>query len=125
MKDVVLNTFVNIANSPKGIGISVTLNVKGTMISGVLISYEEYLKLMAESFGESDDVWGIGKMFSEGFAELISDKQIKIDVDRDADYIHIKDVKILDPSGGFINSKIWRGKLESIDGFIFGSLGEK
>ncbi len=118
-KDSILEYFVVIANQ-KEFALDITLNVKGAIVTGTLISAKEYFRLLSETFEDGDDI-----------AQRISEKlQIAGEDDGNknsggANFIHLKDAiiycgdRIPTPSKGSI---LWRGELNDIDGFLFGTI---
>lgn len=129
MKDDFLITFINIVNEIKELSIDVTLNVKGTMISGSLISSDSYLKEVSNGFKNANGNATIGQVFSENLDRLAeevatspSNVEEKSDTKKaETNFIHLKNAKIVHLNGNFITNSVWRGKVESVDGFFLGS----
>lgn len=100
-----------VAGADDGNGVGITLFVSGLMISGQLIGIDEYLEAIAA--GALDE---LRKELSDdpgpGSEPVPSPPQ----------FLHLKDVRVglgnsLSPlKGGF-----WRGRIDRVDGFIFGT----
>jgi hypothetical protein len=107
----------------RGRDIPITLNVKGLVISGVLISEKSYW----ESFASGALKAMILKAREEGRLEFPEDESDKSDDDEPYEYIHLKNAKIYYPGLGSIPGKghavLWRGRISSIDGYSEQGLG--
>lgn len=128
-KDVLLDIFVSAINEVKGVNIPITLNTGGAVLSGNLISFNEYIDLVSKKFEDADDESGIGKVLAESLSLFTLDrndgKEDKKEGKKDYQYIHLKDVRILSGTEVIYLNSIWRGKLSAIDGFNFGLLERK
>ena len=129
--DVMLQTFSYMANQ-FGIGFGVTLNVGGLLISGTIISRQEYLTYLASSIrqGIKDSEWNeeARAFLEETFLEPLEmpvnkDKPFVL---RDISYVHLKNARVFHQSGRPIPSGddgfLWRGRINAIDGFSLGQL---
>ncbi|PZE19731.1 gas vesicle protein GvpU [Paenibacillus xerothermodurans] len=120
MKDSVLEFFVQAANK-HDFSLDITLNVKGAVVSGTMISAKEYFSTLSEAFEDGND---IAQFLSE---QLGSAGQAAQANDAEANFIHMKETKVYcgdskpTPSKGKI---LWRGKLSEIDGFFLGKIHE-
>ena len=124
--DWVLEKLIALAN--RGIGIIVTLNVGGFLISGRVTSEGQYFEGISKSlksgleaskiegpFTELDGIFNWGADAIEGSVQ-------------EAVFIHLEDARIFHPAGLPIpadRGELWRGRLDSIDGFTFASLGAR
>lgn len=121
-KDLLLLSFVNSANN-HGLEIGVTLNVSGTIISGELIGYSSYLKLLASEFyGKGEVAEALSQTFFERAIEAENDQAESEDTEiKPANFLHLKNATI---SYGQHTTKIglWRNRISSVNGFTFGVL---
>jgi hypothetical protein len=134
-EDHLLQLFVELAE--RGLGVSITLSVGGMLISGILTSDSEYLKLLGEGIRA---VTELPDAVTEAFANLAESAQNAArerqrEEEEEAEalgeedgvrpaYIHLKDAKLflaadmgLPTQGGVL----WRGKIASVDGFVLGA----
>ncbi|NHM33217.1 gas vesicle accessory protein GvpU [Neobacillus terrae] len=117
-KDTILEFFVQAANK-HDFSLDITLNVKGAVITGTMISAKEYFGILSDLFGEGDEV---AQNLSE---ELSKAGNAAASNDSEAYFIHMKNTKVYcgdskpTPSQGEI---LWRGKLREIDGFFLGRI---
>ncbi len=121
-KDVILQLLIESVNEYEDYEVPVTLNVNGTLVSGTLQSAEDYFKEMLEVFDEDSDA---DKHVYEQLKKATD--QLKSGEEPEINYIHVKDAKMFDESGGAAPSKgevTWRGKLHEVDGFFIGKLKE-
>ena len=119
MKDSILEFFVQAANK-HDFSLDITLNVKGAVITGTIISAKEYFSMLSELFEDGDEV-----------AQMLSDQLENAGEAADSQghaeayFVHMKDTKVYcgdskpTPSKGEI---LWRGKLSEIDGFFLGKI---
>jgi hypothetical protein len=128
--DPVLEFLVKI--SELGVGVPVTLFVKGTIVTGNIVSFNTYLERIAtgirnfpnrteldrETFEEiTGEIAGAFDMSRPPWIEA-SDKSEK------RQWIHLTNVRVFNPTNGtFCNfaNAFWRGSLGSIDGVVIGS----
>jgi hypothetical protein len=132
--DPLLQNIVSLANET-GVGVPVVLSVKGMMIAGDTIKRDEYYNRLIASMGNpvaearagTDEK--IAKMIAEHFSFILnafkdlSNKPDESGAKRPPNMIHLENVHITDATTGRpirLIGALWRGKLESIDGFIFG-----
>lgn len=117
-KDSILEFFVEAANKDD-FSLDITLNVKGAVITGTLVSAQEYFHMLSETFEGGNET-----------AQMVSDQLEKAGEasrtnDTEAHFLHMKDTKVYcgdskpTPSKGKI---LWRGKLSEIDGFFLGKI---
>jgi hypothetical protein len=110
------------------------LSVKGMFISGDIIKRDEYYDRLIAVLGDPavgmkvDNDKEILKIIAEHFSSMIN---IFKDVGNKPDesgeeipptLIHLANVQILDTTGRPIplSGALWRGKMDSVDGYIFG-----
>jgi hypothetical protein len=128
-----------------GLEAGITLNVGGLIISGVLISGNRYYDEVVKQFkaGFSKEYQEIGEVlgdlikknaepFPDFWAKFDPSKESKSEIDfsnvpyaSEMQHIHLRDVKYLAASGGQLQlgaNQLWRGKIDSVDGFVFGAL---
>ncbi|MFL6283860.1 MAG: gas vesicle accessory protein GvpU [Pyrinomonadaceae bacterium] len=102
--------------------ISITLNVGGILISGDVISEEEYLKEFMNG------VLSRSLKNFLGTNKELKDKLENVDKPKKR-FIHLKNAKFLIPGAPPVpagkEGALWRGRLESIDGFFYGRLDTK
>ncbi|KMJ56159.1 gas vesicle protein GvpU [Bacillus sp. LL01] len=118
-KDSILQFFVQAANK-HSFSLDITLNVKGSLISGTLVSAKEYLDELNESFeGGNEVAQKVSNELSKASEEAESGSPPEVS------FIHMKHTKVFigdsksTPSTGKI---IWRGKLSEVDGFFLGKI---
>lgn len=122
-KDSTLEFFVKASNK-YDFSLDITLNVDGAVITGTVISAQEYFEKASESFKDGNDV---AQKISEGLASA-SESAKNSSQESDIGFIHLKNTRIFigeskgTPSNGEI---IWRGKLDQVDGFFLGRISEQ
>jgi hypothetical protein len=122
-KDDLLQYLVRLVNNNDET-INITLTVGGVVISGEMIGGYKYL----QKFGDDLTSKWPDNPETEKFKMNIIDNFGSAYAKEDGpppDYIHILNARIFDPSGKAIpsgESTIWRGKINSVDGFRLGSL---
>lgn len=107
-----------------GGGLGITLNVNGVVISGVMITEEEYI---------SETALRIARGRYSGEEEPIEPSEEDLDavrtlfnwqprnIEDPVNYAHLRDTTIhFGPIPGNIAGGLWRGRAEAIDGFQFG-----
>ncbi|WP_191559723.1 gas vesicle accessory protein GvpU [Metabacillus idriensis] len=120
-KDSVLEFFVKASNK-HDFSLDITLNVKGSVISGTMVSAKEYFDALSETFEDGSE---IAQELSEQLS--IASESVESNGDAEAHFIHLKNTKVYigdsksTPSKGQI---LWRGKLKEIDGFFLGKISE-
>lgn len=119
-KDGILEAFVSQANE-NGFALDISLLVEGAIVSGTLVSAEDYYKALIESFKEGNDV---AKEFSEQFAEASKSSK---SAEGGANFIHLKEARIFLNGSNPIPSEgttLWRGRLTEVDSFFLGRITE-
>ena len=125
--DIVLELLVTVGNC--GLGLPVTLFVKGVMVTGNIISFEDYMKKTADNIRSSTNLTEMDEEISREVTESIAKRFDTIRTDSlqrggSPRMIHLDNVKIFNQNGNFIDisNALWRGALGSIDGWILGTL---
>lgn len=126
MVDEFLQKLVRSARGTDG-GLAVTLNVKGTLVSGWMVGEETYAIGMAlrldnlssedseEATNPQDDTLHMFKILMDYESEDESNPL----------YIHIRNPTIYQSGVRYgMTGLWWRGTLESVDGFQFGRVSE-
>nr|WP_026694736.1 gas vesicle accessory protein GvpU [Peribacillus kribbensis] len=117
-QDNILEFFVQAANN-HDFALDITLNVKGAVITGTMVSAKEYFDTLSETFEDGND---LAQAISEQLSQAGESAQ---NGDSKANFIHMKEAKVYcgdskpTPSKGKI---LWRGKLSEIDGFFLGKI---
>ncbi|MFC7786579.1 MULTISPECIES: gas vesicle accessory protein GvpU [unclassified Rossellomorea] len=120
-KDSILEFFVQASNK-HDFSLDITLNVKGAVITGTLVSAKEYFDSLSETFEDGSEV---AQKLSEELAR--AGESVDENQNAEAHFIHLKNTKVYcgdskpTPSKGKI---MWRGKLSEIDGFFLGKISE-
>lgn len=121
MKDNILEFFVQAANK-HDFSLDITLNLKGAVVTGTMMSAREYFDELSETFEDGSEV---AQKLSEQLAK--AGESVEANENAEAHFIHLKNTKVYcgdskaTPSKGKI---LWRGKLSEIDGFFLGKISE-
>lgn len=122
MRDMDLVYLTNIVNAVGG-SFGITLFLKGSVISGLMISGKEYYATLAERLAEVGDV---GENLAQHFLQVADDVYTHAAENESipANFIHMKEVKIKSGSGEFseMSDALLRLKIEEIDGHIVGNV---
>ncbi|HCE5957204.1 hypothetical protein ACP0IK_10575 [Pseudomonas aeruginosa] len=108
--------------------LSITLFTMSGMLSGTLISAEEYFQLFADSFcqgWESEEKKATARSYFLSLGPSPSkDEASSLTEDAPSQYIHLKNAKHFSPTGEVPNNDglLWRGTIASISGFSLGQL---
>jgi hypothetical protein len=120
-KDSILEFFVQASNK-HDFSLDITLNVKGAVITGTLVSAKEYFDSLSETFEDGSEV---AQKLSEELAK--AGESVDENQSAEAYFIHLKNTKVYcgdskpTPSKGKI---MWRGKISEVDGFFLGKIAE-
>ncbi|KPL58204.1 gas vesicle accessory protein GvpU [Rossellomorea vietnamensis] len=120
-KDSILEFFVQASNK-HDFSLDITLNVKGAVITGTLVSAKEYFDSLSETFEDGSEV---AQKLSEELAK--AGESVEEGQSAEAHFIHLKNTKVYcgdskpTPSKGKI---MWRGKISEVDGFFLGKIAE-
>lgn len=125
--DAIVLMFLSLVEED-GIEVAVTLNVKGVVISGLLIGASTYYEGITESSQELSDST-MSKIISKKFNDLKEayfkqklEEDEKEDTENPPTFIHLKNAIYLNKGGQSIPTKSstwWRGRISSLDGFSF------
>lgn len=125
-QDAILLDFVRFTNKTN-IQFGVTLFSNGQILSGKLISYKEYVEILANSFKGNDAVKTLFAKYFNSCKEKEEENQNKdpedIETESPPNFIHLKDIKIV--KGNIVESRIdnpLRLKLSDVSGFIVGEI---
>jgi hypothetical protein len=114
-----LIVLAEVINPSDDFEVGITLNVQGILVSGIMISAKRYYEKMGKVLSEANKGKGNAEI-KQAFDELskVASKQDG----KDYNMIYLRDViffagQKLIPE----RSAYWIGKIESVDGFIFGN----
>lgn len=129
-KDWFLQMLVDMANKNPSIGVGLTLNVGGMIISGNLCNGKDYFYRFGESLGDAifpndkDNAQSVHEAYRSIGDDVYDDSSEK----NPASYIHMMNAKFFSVKGDIIPSTsvgfLWRGKISSVDSFSLGSLSK-
>lgn len=123
--DFILRQLQTYANAVEGLTFPVTIHSHGVIVTGTMISASLYYKLLAKDFETNipDHVENVGSLIVDMFKKQ---SEILSSAKDPAISLHLQDAFIIqaNDSGDFIpdgsEGMLWRGPLDSIDGFFFG-----
>ncbi len=137
--DFFLGFLTSLAEGEDGFNVPITLNVGGVIVSGELISEDEYFAGLSQLFTDHEgEVPEGATTWKEVFRSLPSlfDSFAMEQLDDGADpqetqemreslrepYVHLRNTQVWTAEERFFGFEgaFWRGKLSSIDGFWFG-----
>jgi hypothetical protein len=111
--DMILNLMVNFVEGEIAPYMPIVLNVKGAIIGGNIISQKQYL----EMFADGAIVKTLNEEIEKGNAKGGMPKPGKY-----PHFIHLADAKFVTPGVRPIEVGLWRGRINSIDGYALGTL---
>lgn len=122
--DVELQMLVALANK-SGFEAGITLNVRGCLVTGTLISWEKYQTLYSTNMA--------GALRVSGYEEVADSIETSNQELREAMrqqnpseyfYIHLENTRFFvgDQAIPSNQGTLWRGKLSSVDGFVIGTI---
>lgn len=122
MRDADLNFIANIA-SKFGVGLGVTLFVKGALVTGNTISGKEYYDKIVALFGDVEDgstEQAVANYFKRTGEEYYTPTDDESSVP--LNFLHLQDVSFRLGSEKFSHHKngLLRIKIEEVDGFMLG-----
>ena len=122
--DLILDTLVGM--TIHRVELPVTLNVKGTIVTGIAVSLEQYLEGVAKEFESATGSPEITSAFAQGFRNIKNMVPSQANSDDGARtplrYIHLKNAKFVVGNNLIPSSSVyWRGRLDQIDGFYLGT----
>jgi len=121
--DIMLHTFVRAAFEGQ-LSMGITLNVPGTVVSGVLIGRNEWLELFEAWLAEAGDTT-MGPALSEGVVRISQEAEEARGYPLFG-YIHLKDARFLVGENLMPNrgrGLLWRGKLSEVSAWSLGQFG--
>lgn len=129
-KDGYLQLLLHLVNSVQGLHLSITLNLNGSLVSGMMISSKEYQNKLIGSLKDSRDDFNIGTSVGdslEDFFNKLNEAKAKSEDKKIGEYkfIHLIDARYVSPDGSIVPTEqgfLWRGKIDSIDGFTLAQL---
>jgi len=123
--DFLLTELVDLANS--GVGLQVTLSVRGQLITGRLTSSQEFFDHTVRILGKGTD-----KELADALVSRIEEIRPKLNTPQRIPglppiFIHLADARYLSEAGEYLPSLsgeplTWRGKIASVDGFSLGQI---
>lgn len=124
--DWFLQDLVGLTNETE-LQVGITLSTPAGVITGVLISVEQYFRLFGESFSSSWPPEDADRLRTH-YAELGKSRLPTSDGETPppAQFLHLKDAKLSSPSGQIPTTEgfLWRGSIASISGFSLGLLAD-
>lgn len=137
--DWLLGSLVALANSVEDqgarVGIPVTLNVGGFIVSGLMISGKEYFEIFSQIMEEGLPEALFGEEGKEGITSMYRDFGDLYGPEGDDpdpisrveryNFVHLREATFLHTSGDPIPTKqgmLWRTRLRAVDGFTLGSI---
>ncbi len=126
-KDPMLQALAEVPErSPLELG--VTLNVKGLLITGFIISQVTYFESLVSGLNNTSQDSEIKESLAEflsGLKEKLADQPKEQYSQEYPQFIHLRNVKIYPSEGQGMptyGDALWRGSLDSIDGFSLGEM---
>ena len=126
--DWFLQHLVDLVNQTRETTFGVTITVGGQVISGVMIGGAEYFHLFADDMAQGCLLGGMSQDEADSIKEsLASNAKTYEPSENDPGnpiYIHLKNARHFYGNGSIPSNSgmLWRGKLESVDGFSLGAL---
>lgn len=136
--DPLLSSFVSMANA--GTGISMTLYMHGTVVSGELVSFAQYLDGIASFLEgkttprtESGETF-LSQLVTEFRNQAQQETTFQAEVAQAQDtqpapaapiFIHLRDARVVHGLGVQTYSGWWRGRLAAVDAFEFGLISRR
>ncbi|WP_347552978.1 hypothetical protein ABFG93_22275 (plasmid) [Pseudalkalibacillus hwajinpoensis] len=117
--DAIILMFLSLVEED-GIEVPITLNVKGVIVSGILIGANAYYEGISEISKQlKDNTMSkiIGKKFTvlkEAYLKQLEDSK----EENPATFLHLKDITFTGVEG-YSHSNWWRGRISSIDAISF------
>lgn len=133
--DPTLENLVMFMNLLGGTEIGITLHVKGSVISGMLISGQQYFKMLVRQFenvaervdeGRAAAATGFAEFFRptlEGFERSHDDYTETATLPPRPQHVHLRHAQIYLSSSDFLTERLWRGRLTEVDGWSLGNFG--
>jgi hypothetical protein len=127
--DYVLESIIRLVDSSEDeLLLPMTFNLGGALVSGYLISESQYLKEVQDDEATSDGIiFALAQIKKEGPPH--SNDAANEEKLRPIEHVHLRNARIYVggqapiPSGA--EAALWRGRINSIDGYILGELQPK
>lgn len=122
--DILLSLHVGFADEHRGF-IGVTLQSNGAVISGIVISRDEWIERIVDSLrasGGGQTAEHLGQVYTDIQRRFLDEWNRRDEANlpgRARRFIHMRDVRIL--NGAEINVPLWRGALADVTGWSLGS----
>lgn len=109
-------------DSEMSVSFPITLFVNGAIISGDLITLKKYYECLSENYKELKSDNELDKIIPETFSDFYSQKKNYLEGKENTthDFIHLKNVKILNQNSMILRDAFLRVKVNSVDGFFLG-----
>jgi len=126
--DDMLRSFVRVNNRIDG-EITITLWVGGHIISGELIGHKRFMELNIEQFQQTRPPTEGGQGMIDGMIEALTRQaeaiqklidETDVNTFPEPRYIHLKDPVVIYEHSVQSAGPFWRGRLDSVDGWMFG-----
>ena len=136
--DGALEAWVGVANR-YGVGIGVTLQIGGLLVSGSTTSGGDFLRYLGESLAEAaaktDSRDEIGETFKNIYEKMarelypLASEESGSSEERQSTsniaFIHLKDATVwIDSQSPPIKVEYWRGRLDSVDAWFLGTMSK-
>lgn len=125
LNDKVLNDLVSFAN--KGLGLDLTISIKGLVYTGILISGEEWCDIQIGLLNNTNNPQ-VGEVLQSYYERIKNDYYSKAALEKSQDntahYLHMKDALIWDGKHLSDTKMVWRLKVGEVDGFSLGKLSK-
>lgn len=126
--DLLLGLLINIASNNDGVGIGITLQTSGMLVSGILTGgmqyFREFAKIFSAGFTGTTNQTSIESELAS-LGEIYNDNTNNIMDGPQSQFVHLKDARFFSGSGAPIpgnSGVLWRGKISSVGGFFLGTL---
>lgn len=115
-KDFALENLVKIVNA--GLTLGITLTVHGNIVTGNMVSGKEYMESVVNTFKDINEHGEALASIYRSYSSIYDGE----DETGPVEFVHLKDAVIFQ---GTIrhNVGLWRGKINTVDGYSFGYLG--
>ncbi len=128
-QDALLQYIVWLVNRGNVSDLSITLNVDGLLVTGIMISVTQYVTALSEQFvarATPEARARAGQLFDFTFGR----PEGPHDGDSPADpprFIHLREARVIDPGTGAATPSnqgvLWRCRIAAVNGFLPGALG--
>lgn len=125
--DWFLQDLVQLVNTSKGLELGITLNIGGSLVSGILIGGQRYFADFVKLFpGEAKGEWAqLLRTEIEGHSAIYEQKDAEIP-QYPPNFVHLREASLFSPSGSIptVGGVLWRGKINAVSGFSLGVLAK-